>query len=143
MRDVRIGHDQVVAAHPRHALRLGGRPVDGHIFANLVVVADFEARRLAFVRNILRSETDRAEWEKMIVGADLCWAAHCDVRESVTALANFDIRTDNAVRSDLRGGMNLGFWVDYRRGMNGHCGFVIVIWDRQLGVADFKYKLQI
>src|SRR5207253_5243946 len=54
MRDVRIGHDQVVIADLREAAALRRATIDRHELANLVVVADFKARALARVGNVLR-----------------------------------------------------------------------------------------
>ena len=50
-----IGHDQAVAAHPGGASAPPGAPGDGHTLADGVVVADFEAGRLALVFEILRA----------------------------------------------------------------------------------------
>src|SRR5690348_6869882 len=58
MGNVRVGHDERVIADKGQASALGGAAIDGDKFADSVVVADLEARRLAAVAYILRRESD-------------------------------------------------------------------------------------
>ena len=59
--DVRVRHDQQVAAHLGQSAALHRAAIDRHVLANLVVIADLEARRLAFVGDILRRHADGAK----------------------------------------------------------------------------------
>ncbi len=58
MGNVGVGHDQSMAADARQASALGGAAIDGNELADNVVVADLEARGLAFIAQVLRGESD-------------------------------------------------------------------------------------
>src|SRR6266478_84228 len=120
MSDVSVGHDQVMVADLREPAAFYRAAIDGNELANLVVIADFQARRFARVRDVLRRQADRREREESIVDADLRRSFHGDVRHQVAALAQFDPRPNYAVGSDLAGGVNLGFGVNDGCGVNGH-----------------------
>ena len=62
--DVRVGHDQIVAAEARDAAALDRAAIHGAEFAKLVRVADFERNALARVGQILRIAANRAEWTR-------------------------------------------------------------------------------
>ena len=118
VRDVGVSHHQGVAAHAGQSAALDGAAVDGDELANLVVVADFEPGRFAGVGQVLRRHADRAEGKEAIVCADPGRSFDGDVRNQVAAFAQFDLRTDHAIRADLAGRMNLRARIDNGGGMN-------------------------
>src|SRR5581483_2866766 len=58
MCDVSVGHDQVVAADLGQPSTLDGPAIQGHEFADNVVIANLKPRGLAFVGEILRRKSD-------------------------------------------------------------------------------------
>src|SRR3954466_19587 len=64
--NVRVSHDEVVAADAGESSALYGATIDGDEFANKVVVADFKARGLAVIADILWRESDGRKREEMI-----------------------------------------------------------------------------
>ena len=67
--DVRVGHDQVVAADASRAATLDRAAVHGAELAKLVRLAHFESHALARVGQILRVAADDGERVDMIVAA--------------------------------------------------------------------------
>src|SRR6266849_3237223 len=120
VRDVSVGHDQVVVPDPGEAAALHRAAINRDELANLVVIADLEARRLARVRNVLRRQANRREREESIIDADLRRSFQGDVRHQMAALAQFDPHANYAVGPDLAGWVNLGFGINDGRGVNGH-----------------------
>lgn len=57
--DVHVGHDEVVVTHDGLAAR-GGAAADGHILADVVVVADFGGRDLSGELQVLRQAGNRS-----------------------------------------------------------------------------------
>src|SRR3954464_92574 len=74
VRDVRVSHEQAVAAELREATATGSPAVDGDALADLIVITDLKARLLAFELQVLRFHPERDEWENSIIVADLCGA---------------------------------------------------------------------
>ena len=70
VRDVRAGHEQVVAANARDALVLHRAAMDRDALADHVAVADLETRRLAAIFLVLGIGADRGELEDPIALAD-------------------------------------------------------------------------
>src|SRR6266571_5301624 len=58
MGNVGVGHDQRMAPNARDSAALGGAAIKRGKLAHDIVVADFEAGRLSFVTNVLRSHPD-------------------------------------------------------------------------------------
>ena len=104
--DVRVSHDEVVAADAGETSAFDGTAIDGDEFANDVVVADFEARGLAVVADILRSEADGRKREESIMVADFRGTVNGNVRDQFAGFAEFDVCTDGAIRADFAGGMD-------------------------------------
>src|SRR5690349_9891542 len=80
MRDMGVGHDQAVASNPGQPGASRRATVDRHALADYVVVADFEARLLAFELQVLRLQPQGRKREYAVVVADFGGAAHHDVR---------------------------------------------------------------
>src|ERR1039458_2691055 len=120
MRNVRIRHYESVAAPPGRAAARCRSPVDGHVFADLIVVPDLQSSRLALVRNILRRKANRTKRIKTVVRSDRGRSLDGDVREQMTPFAKLDVGPTPARRTDLAGGMYFALRIDDRRRMNRH-----------------------
>ena len=79
MRNVRVGHDQVVIADPRASAALHRSAIDGDKLANLVMVANLQPRRFARIRNVLWSRANRTKGGEAIVSANCCRALNNNV----------------------------------------------------------------
>ena len=64
--DVHVDHQQVVRADPGDALLFFAAAVDGHAFADDVMVADLDAGGAAAERNVLRLAADDAKGWMML-----------------------------------------------------------------------------
>jgi hypothetical protein len=118
VRDVGVGHQQVVVADAGHAAAARRAAMDGHELADHVAVADHHPRRLAAELQVLRHQADRGHREDFVVVADLGDAVD-DARRAdpaVTAdadvLADRHVRPDDRARADLRAGMHDGRRMD-------------------------------
>src|SRR5262245_43912951 len=69
--NMRVGHDQRVAAQASYPAAFDRAPVDGDALSDNVMVADLQARLLASVTDVLRLNSDSAEREKAVVRAGL------------------------------------------------------------------------
>src|SRR5258708_4109852 len=118
--DVGVGHDERAAADAGEAAAFHRAAADGDVLANLIVVADLQARGLAFVGSILRRHADGGEREESVVRADFGWPIDGNVRDQATALSEFDASTDHAVRAYLARSWEFGFRIDYGGGVNIH-----------------------
>src|SRR3954468_19446691 len=83
VRDVRVSHEQAVAAELSQPPATGRAAVDGDAFADLVMVADLEARLLTLELQVLRLHAQRHEWENPIIAADLCGAIYDNVPDEL------------------------------------------------------------
>jgi hypothetical protein len=70
VRDVRIGHEQVVVADGGQAASANRAAMDRHELTEHVVMADDEARRFAAVLDVLRCEANRRQRRDVVVIAD-------------------------------------------------------------------------
>ena len=68
--DVTVGHDHAVVADPGSALSCGGTPVDGHVFPDLVAIADNDLGGLALVVQILWGHADGGKGTDEVIPAD-------------------------------------------------------------------------
>src|SRR5690349_2277317 len=109
VRDVGLGHDQAIIAEARDHAATRSAAMNGDKLANLVARADARLRRLAFVFEILRSQTDRNEWENVCPGTDRRAAVDHDVRFKPHLVAENDFVADDAVRTDETLVANFGF----------------------------------
>jgi hypothetical protein len=89
--------------------------VDGDGFADLVVVADLQAGRCAFVLEILRVIADRAVRVEDVVPADRRVTGEHNVGHQLVAAAQRDIRPDRAERSNLHIISKLRLGIDNRQ----------------------------
>ena len=100
VRDVAVGQDVIVRADARD-LAVAGRAVDGDVFAEGVVVADFRARDAALPFQVLRLQSDAGEGKNFILLAQLRVAVNDDVRMQFAFVAQRDVFADDAIRADL------------------------------------------
>ncbi len=94
--------------------------INSHKLAHYIVVANFQPRRFARIGNILRSQSDRRKRKERIIAADFRRPLHGNVRMQYTAFANFHVRTNHAIRANVRGRMDFCCGVNDRRGMDVH-----------------------
>jgi hypothetical protein len=120
MGHVGVGHDQGVIADAGEASTLGGAAIDGDKFADGVIVADFKARRFAFVTQVLRGESDRRKRKKAIARANRCGPFDGDMRDEFATFAEFDICANCAIGPNFAGGVNLRAGFDDCGAVNGH-----------------------
>jgi hypothetical protein len=118
--DVGVGHDEQMAADFGEASAFDGAAIDGDAFADFVVIADFEARGLVVVGDVLRSHADGGVGEKRIVVADFGWAFDGDVGAQAAVFSEFDVGADDAVGADVAGCGDFGAGVDDGGGVNVH-----------------------
>ena len=101
MGDMRIRHQQIVAADARYTLVMGGAAIHRDGFPKDVAIADFEPRRFAFVLLVLRRIAQGGKLKYLVVGADACRAVDDGVRSYPGAGPDDDVRSDHGERPDL------------------------------------------
>ena len=125
VRNVGICHDERVAAHVGEPAALYGATIDSGELADHIVISYFEPGCFARITHVLRCEPDRAKGKELIMCADPARAFHHNVRNELTCLAQFNLRTDPTVRPYCAGGMDLGAWIDdgcrMNAGGSAHC----------------------
>jgi len=89
-----------------------------YMLAEDVMVANQEARRGAFVLEVLRRFTNHAACMKMIVCPDTRDARQIRVRPHDTIRSNLNGFVDNCVRAYLSSRIDLRLWMDDSRRMN-------------------------
>jgi len=92
--------------------------MDAGELADAAFVADFQARGLALVLQILRIFADRGELKDLGPRADRGVARYDRAGADPTVAADFYVRSDYSARADLNAGIELGAFVDRGRGMN-------------------------
>src|SRR5438105_1321606 len=124
MRNVRVRHNEAIAAHTGDAASPGSAAVDRHAFANHIVVPDFKARLFAFEFQILRFESERREGKDAIIVSDSCWAAQHYVGDKFAVLAHYHVVVHNAKWANNAAFRNLCVGVDdsSRMNANAHAG---------------------
>lgn len=73
-----------------------------------IVITDFEPSRLSLVFQILRLLTNGPVGIEFVIFSDLRRPHDSDMVLEPAAVAKFDIRADDAIRSDLNISTNLG-----------------------------------
>src|SRR5690242_1985074 len=106
--NMRVSHDQVVATHGSQAPAFHGPTVDGYEFADRVVIPNLQPGRLSLVGDVLRRKADRGERGNRVVGTYLCGTFHRDVGDQPAIVTDLDVRSDDAIRTNVGGGMKLG-----------------------------------
>ncbi len=106
--DVRVGHDQVVAADASDAAALLRAAANRAKFAEIIAIADFERYPLAGKRQILRIATNSGERIKMIRPAKSRRALHHGMMIDDAAIAKLDLVAHHGVRPNFRAVSNSG-----------------------------------
>src|SRR5438552_454129 len=120
MRDVDIRHQQIVVADAgQHAAALGAA-MNGHELANAVAASDARFRCLALVLQILWRHANSAIGIKNIILADRGGTFHINVGHQPRACRNLNLRSNDAVRTYLRGISYNCAGVDKGCRMDGH-----------------------
>jgi hypothetical protein len=86
---------------------IAGRAVDGDVFTESIVVADFRARDAAFPFQILRLQPDAGERKNFIFLSQLRMPINDDVRMQFAFFAERNVFADDAVRPDFAAGTDL------------------------------------
>src|SRR5690606_27723068 len=107
MGDVHVRHDPVVVADVGAPPVLDRAPVDRHVLAEGVAVADHERGRLAGVLLVLRGTADRAERMEHVVAADGRPAGDDAVRADRGVRADAHVALDDRVGSDANRAVEL------------------------------------
>ena len=76
MGDMRADHQEAVGADAGYAAAALGARIDGDVFANDGVIADFEPCIFAVIFQILRNVTDRGEGKNLAGTADRRFPGH-------------------------------------------------------------------
>jgi hypothetical protein len=85
--DVRVGHDEIVAAEARGAAALERAAIHRGEFVKFIIVADFERDAFTSVGEILRVATDDAERVEVVAASKTRGTLHHRVRFEDAAVA--------------------------------------------------------
>src|SRR5271157_5595541 len=118
--NMRVGHDEDLAADAGDAAALGRAAGDGDVLTDDVVVADFKPRGFAAIRDVLRVHAQRGEGINLVVAAEAAGPAYHNVGYELAVLAQLDAGVHDAVRSDAAGPGNFCGWIDNRCRMDVH-----------------------
>lgn len=119
--DVDPDHEKISRADLRHFM-LARRTMNGHAFANQVIVADREVAAFAFELHVLRFPAERGVFEDAISFAQRRVAFDNGVRTDFAARPDPHAVFNDDVRSDLYIGGNFGKRTNYGCRMNHHAG---------------------
>src|SRR5262249_11621552 len=114
VRDVGLGHEQVVVPDARDSSSSCRPAMYGDKLANMVPLADLNRRRFTGVLKVLRGESDRGKREDVSVGADTCFAIDDSMRLKANAVGQLNLiahstkGTDMTIFADLRRGAKDG-----------------------------------
>src|SRR5271170_3340287 len=94
MSNVRVSHDEAIAANTRCASAAGGSARDRHAFADDVVVAQNCACRLSLVLQVLGCNADAGKGKEAIAGSDCEVSVENHVRDQLAVLSQNDVGPD-------------------------------------------------
>src|SRR5690606_9456316 len=114
VRDMRINHKQVVAAHLRQSTTLYCSTMNGDAFANAVTIADFQTGRLTSIFKILVYFADGSELIDLVIAANSRMTIHDNVRFQYCTLTNFDMGSNNTKWANMDVSTNNG--TDFHNG---------------------------
>src|SRR5690606_27243141 len=86
------------------------------VFADHIIVANLQTRRLTTIREILRRAAERGEGKHDVVLAKRGVAFDEHMRHKTRAVAELYVRTDDATGADLNLVAELGALIDHRGG---------------------------
>jgi len=108
MRDVRIGHEKIVAADAGHALIVGSAAIHCAELAKHVVIPNLKTRALTAVLFVLRVAANGSKLEDAITHADPRRPGDDRVRPDTAPRTNDDVRLNNGERRNRHSGAELG-----------------------------------
>ena len=100
VRDVRIGHEQIVAADECCAAAVRRSTAHCDALSKLVPVAGDELGALSGKLQILRDGSNGTKWMEYILAAEARRSLNYGVRHDVAPGAQFNLVADNRVRAD-------------------------------------------
>src|SRR5688500_7925099 len=118
MRQMDVGHHEVVIPEAGNTCALGGAPIESAKFSNRVSIAYLQPGRCALVFLVLRLISQRSELENPVIATDARMPLYDDMRPDPGIVANPDmlfhdgISPDGDARAKLCSGMDKGCWVD-------------------------------
>ena len=92
---MRVGHQQIPVVDPRDAVFFVGSTIDGHAFAELIVVADFHRRVTIVISLVLRLRSDDAAGPEAIIAADRGTTGDTDMTVELAAVTDDDVWPDD------------------------------------------------
>src|SRR5271169_1512077 len=117
VRQMHICHDPVVVADLRDTGVLRGTDVEGTVFADDIVVTDFQPHWFASVFLVLRDAAQRVELENAVVLANASVPFDHHMRADRRARADLDMLADDGIGADCDIIRQSGIGVDERRWM--------------------------
>lgn len=119
MAEMTVGHEQIVGAYPGGVI-VGIGAMDGHMFAEGIVIADIDAGEAAAEAEVLGSAADDAPGGEHVAGAGGGGAGEVGMGADLTVFAEGDLGINDRIRADVHAGVKSGLGIDHRRGMDGH-----------------------
>ena len=113
MRDMRVGENVIVRPHRRH-LPVARRAVNGHVFAERVVIAYLRPRQATLPFQVLGLESDAGERKDVIAFPQPRVAINHHVRVKAAGRPQLHVLSDDAIRPYLAAGANLRVRMDNR-----------------------------
>src|SRR5258708_3826356 len=120
VRNVGVGHQEIVIADSGDQPAAFRAAMNGDELSNLVAVSNACLGTFALIFQILRRDTHRCVWIEDVIFADNGYAFHIDMRHQSRTLADFDIRSDDAVGSDFSALRDAGLRIDDGSRVNRH-----------------------
>ena len=117
VRDVTVGQNVIMRTDARRVAVTGGA-VNGDVFAQRVMVADFGAGDAALPFQILRLQSDAGERKNFISFPQPGVPVNDHVRMQPAIVAERDVLADDAIRPDFTTGTDLRLGVNDGGGMN-------------------------
>ena len=99
VRHVRVAEKQTMRTDPGHGIRVSAA-VNGAVFPENVVIANFQVRRIARVFEILRLSSHGGEGEELIAASEFRMTFEHHMRVEDTIIAKLDICADDTERAD-------------------------------------------
>src|SRR3989344_412022 len=136
MRQMAIGHDEIVMTEPRHTPARHGGAIESAVLPDDVPIADLKPGGFAFVPQMLRRIAQGRELVNFIVPADTRRPVDDDVRTDPGIVTDLHARTDDAE------GTNMDVFPDFRARVNDGLGMYhsdVLISEHQFRAATHRF----
>src|SRR3990172_2955040 len=100
MRDMTVGHDEIVVTDDRLPAALDSPAIQRTVLAYGIAIADGEARGLALVADMLWRVAERTKLKYTILTSDASRTVNHDVRTDPAAGADVDVGPDDRICAD-------------------------------------------